>query len=82
MRSVNFETWPTRNLLNQKRFSIAAVAIVWTGAAFAFGAAMFQLLNVGNLPTTTLLVAIIAVVASIPVYLDAKRIARVLRNRA
>ena len=71
----------TKALLQKKRFSTVALITVWLGATFAIGATLFVWSRDGVLPETTFYTAIIALLASAPVFIEKKRIVQLLATR-
>ncbi len=71
----------TEALQQKKRLSTVALITVWLGAAFAIGAALFVWSRDGILPETTFYTAIVALLVSVPVFFEKKRIVRLLEDR-
>lgn len=71
----------TESLRQKKRFSTIALLTVWVGAAFAIAAALFVWSRDGVLPETTFYTAIIALMLSLPVFFEKKRILKLLEVR-
>lgn len=81
MNAQIFEYYSTPKLQNRKKLASIALFAVWFGASFAIAAAFFKLSVDGALPTRTLVTAIIALIASIPVFLERKAIVSILEKR-
>ena len=74
-------TFSTEDLKKRKNLHQIALGIVWFGIACAIGAALSRLINDGFIAYELLYGVFFAFTASIPVYIQKKRIVAVLRSR-
>ena len=81
MRKEILEQKSTKSLQSEQQFTNFALNSVWFGAAFAFVASGYRYFQDGVFPTSTFIFAFLALLASIPVYYDRKRIVAVLKSR-
>ncbi len=72
----------SEGLQRKQRFASFALSMVWMGASFAVGAAFYRLSLSGEFPTITFVVALIALLASVPVYREKRMIRSILRQRS
>lgn len=71
----------TKALIQKRKFSNFALITVWLGATIALFATCYAWIRDGVLPETTFFMAIIALMASFPVYSEKKRIIEILKKR-
>ena len=81
MKDPTLELIPTETLKRNKQFSSIALLMVWCGASIAIAAAYYRFSIDGALPKDTFVFAILALLASIPVYLERKKTIASLENR-
>lgn len=79
--SSQFETFTLSQLIKRKRFSDIALYAVWTGGLIGIGAAISKVFTAGGLETTTLVVSVLALLASLPVFREKQRIIEVIRRK-
>lgn len=72
----------TESLQAKSRFSQIALLTVWIGAGIAIAAVLFNLMARDLFPATTFITALIALLASIPVYRERRQVQTVLAERA
>jgi hypothetical protein len=84
MISPNFDLLATNQLTKRKQLSNFALYLVWAGASFAVLASIYTFSSTGIFPAETFITALLAFAASIPVFLERKKINQVLvqRNQA
>ena len=75
------ENIPTKSLNNRKKLAGFALYAVWLGASFAIGAALYRFFTDGLIPIRTIETSLMALVVSIPVYRERKRILAELEKR-
>jgi hypothetical protein len=81
MTTETFETLPTDKLQKRKRFNTIALYLVWLGAALAIVASLYRYSLDGLFPTETFAMAMIALLASVPVLLEKRKVSRILSGR-
>ncbi|MEL6141405.1 MAG: hypothetical protein AAFQ37_14660 [Bacteroidota bacterium] len=75
------DTLSTKSLETRKRFSNLALLCVWIGAGIAFLALLFSLSVTGTFHFTLFVTICLALLASLPVYIEKKRILAILEKR-
>ncbi len=75
------ESKTTEALKHRQLFANMALVTVWVGATFAIVASLLVLNFRGGLPVETFVMSVIALAASVPAYLERRRIDRVLSAR-
>ena len=81
MMSQNFELLATTQLTKRKQLSNVALYLVWAGACLAILAAIYTFSSTGTFPAETFVTALLALGASIPVFLERKKINQILAQR-
>lgn len=81
MLTENFETFSTQSLIKRRIFSNVALIMVWIGAAIAIGAVVYRFLTNGEFPSLTLIVSVLALIVSVPVYRERMLISKILNRR-
>lgn len=75
------DSMSTRNLDQKNKLARFALIAVWLGGAIAINATIIRYAMTGYFPTETLVMAIIALLISIPVYRERQVIVDILRSR-
>lgn len=81
MLKQSFESMSTESLRQQSRLSNIALNTVWLGAAFALVAAVLKGAVTGLTPGITVLMALLALLASVPVYRQRQKMVQILAGR-
>lgn len=81
MTTKPLDTISTAQLIKREKFSRIALLTVWLGASFAIFATCYRFFLDGNLPISTFIMVIIALIASIPVFYEKKQILAILEKR-
>jgi hypothetical protein len=76
-----FEDYSTENLRKRKRLSDMALYAVWIGGSIGILAALSGLISGGGVESTTLVCSVLALLASIPVYFERRKIAGIMAER-
>ncbi len=75
------ESMSTKSLDQKRKFSTFALNAVWIGGAIAINASVIKSAVSGVFPATTFVMAIVALLVSIPVYQERKMILEILGAR-
>ncbi|MEL7122152.1 MAG: hypothetical protein AAFO07_22075 [Bacteroidota bacterium] len=81
MKTQSFEWMPTNQLEQRKKLTNTALMLVCIGSAVAIAAAFYRFSISGDFPTATFGMALIALLASVPVWMERIRILKILRDR-
>ena len=82
MSRQNLESMSTESLQQSERLSRFALHSVWIGAAIAILAYVIKGFMSSEFPGITLLMAVLALAASVPVYFERKKMLDILMERS
>lgn len=81
MQSEVFQNYSTEVLKKRIRFSNIALCTVWGAGLLGVLASFSKLTTTGTVETVTLVISLVSLLASIPVYKEKQKIIGILKNR-
>lgn len=81
MTSEVFTNYTTEALIKRIKFSTLALYTVWAGGAIGILASLSKIVSSGGIEATTFVVSVLALLVSILVYRERKRIIEIVQDR-